>query len=180
MANVPNSVKNMTGVDITQILSRTGLTGSRVTILRFNPKYPNPLHQLHQMGAEGALAPCAPSIFWHNQPPPYFNQPLLPTGCGFETDWKRKLGQSHMIFVQKMRMKREEHYSVYRAILRAHGGEGARFLFFGIFWHFFQHFVKIKVAKFGLKLQSQIFLIGPSEKSGIEIKSEYQLTGHPV
>lgn len=29
MANVPNSVKNMTGVDITQILSRTGLTGSR-------------------------------------------------------------------------------------------------------------------------------------------------------
>ena len=30
MANVPNSVKNMTGVDITQQLSRTGLTGSRV------------------------------------------------------------------------------------------------------------------------------------------------------
>jgi len=29
MANVPNSVKNMTGADITQILSRTGLTGSR-------------------------------------------------------------------------------------------------------------------------------------------------------
>merc|ERR1711997_332410 len=29
MANVPNSVKNMTGVDITQQLSRTGLTGSR-------------------------------------------------------------------------------------------------------------------------------------------------------
>ena len=23
-------------------------------------------------------------------------------------------------------------------------------------------------------------MIGPSEKSGIEIKSEYQLTGHPV
>ena len=35
--------------------------------------------------------------------------------------WKRKLGQSHMIFVQKMRMKREEHYTVYGAILRAHG-----------------------------------------------------------
>jgi len=31
MANVPNSVKNMTGVDITQILSRTGLTGSRIS-----------------------------------------------------------------------------------------------------------------------------------------------------
>lgn len=29
MANVPQSVKNMTGVDITQQLSRTGLTGSR-------------------------------------------------------------------------------------------------------------------------------------------------------
>jgi len=29
MANVPNSVKNMTGVDITNMLSRTGLTGSR-------------------------------------------------------------------------------------------------------------------------------------------------------
>ena len=30
MASVPNSVKNMTGVDITQQLSRGGLTGSRV------------------------------------------------------------------------------------------------------------------------------------------------------
>ena len=31
MASVPNSVKNMTGVDITQQLSRAGgLTGSRV------------------------------------------------------------------------------------------------------------------------------------------------------
>lgn len=31
MASVPNCVKNMTGVDITQILSRTGLTGSRIS-----------------------------------------------------------------------------------------------------------------------------------------------------
>ena len=38
MANVPNSVKNMTGVDITQQLSRTGLTGSRVKILFFTLK----------------------------------------------------------------------------------------------------------------------------------------------
>ena len=30
-----------------------------------------------------------------------------------ETDCKRKLGQSHMICVRKMRMKREEHYTVY-------------------------------------------------------------------
>jgi len=29
MANVPNSVKNMTGIDITQVMSRTGLSGSR-------------------------------------------------------------------------------------------------------------------------------------------------------
>jgi hypothetical protein len=34
-----------------------------------------------------------------------------------------KLGQSNMIFVQIMRMKREENYSVYRAILMAQGME---------------------------------------------------------
>ena len=32
---------------------------------------------------------------------------------------------------------------------------------------------KIQVKPFGLKLQSSTFLIGPSEKSGIEIKSGY-------
>jgi hypothetical protein len=31
MASVPSSVKNMTGVDITQQLSRAGLGGSRVS-----------------------------------------------------------------------------------------------------------------------------------------------------
>ena len=30
MSSVPSTVKNMTGVDITQQLSRSGLTGSRV------------------------------------------------------------------------------------------------------------------------------------------------------
>ena len=40
------------------------------------------------------------------------------------------MGQSRMIFVQKMRMKREEHYGVYRAILRARGGEARYFIFF--------------------------------------------------
>ena len=36
-----------------------------------------------------------------------------------------------------MSMKREEHYySVYRAILRAHGGEARVFIYF-YFWHFF-------------------------------------------
>ena len=47
-----------------------------------------------------------------------------------------------MIFVQKMRMKREEHYSVYRAILRAHGGEDRVFISF-YFWHFFSTCEKI-------------------------------------
>ena len=67
-----------------------------------------------------------------------------------------------MIFVQKMRMKREEHYSVYRAILRAHGGEARVFIFF-LFWQNFstcekitQFLVfrggKILVKPFGLKL----------------------------
>ena len=41
----------------------------------------------------------------------------------------------------------------------------------------FGNFVKIN---FGLKLQIRFLLIGQSEKSGIEIESEYQLTGHPV
>ena len=42
-----------------------------------------------------------------------------------------------------MRMKREEHYhSVYRAILRAHGGEGRVFIFFH-FWLFFSTCEKI-------------------------------------
>ena len=64
----------------------------------------------------------------------------------------------------------------------------AGFLFFYLFGNFFQHvkklpnfwnFVKIKVAKFklnhmyGLKLHIRFFLIGPSEKSGIEIESGY-------
>ena len=40
----------------------------------------------------------------------------------------------------------------------------------------FGNFVKIN---FGLKLQIRFLLIGQSEKSGIEIESEYQLTGHP-
>ena len=57
-----------------------------------------------------------------------------------------------------MRMKREEHYSVYRAI---HGGGGPDFYFF------------IFLAIFGLQLQIRFFLIGPSEKSGIEIESGY-------
>jgi hypothetical protein len=26
---------------------------------------------------------------------------INPSACGVETDWKRKMGQSHMIFVQK-------------------------------------------------------------------------------
>ena len=43
-----------------------------------------------------------------------------------------------------MSMKREEHYySVYRAILRAHGGEGRVFINFFIFGIFFQHVKKI-------------------------------------
>ena len=37
-------------------------------------------------------------------------------------------------------MKREEHYSVYRAILRAHGGEARVFFYFG---HFFPTCEKI-------------------------------------
>ena len=42
-----------------------------------------------------------------------------------------------------MRMKREEHYySVYRAILTAHGGEDRVFIFF-IFCHFFSTCEKI-------------------------------------
>ena len=32
MSSVPTTVKNMTGVDITQQLSRSGLTGSRVSL----------------------------------------------------------------------------------------------------------------------------------------------------
>ena len=77
---------------------------------------------------------------------------------GLRLTGKEKMGQSHMIFVQKMRMKREEHYSGYRAILRALGGRPG-FLFFYFFGKFFQHvkkllnfwnFVKIKVAKFKL------------------------------
>ena len=43
----------------------------------------------------------------------------------------------------KMRMKREEHYSVYRAILRAHGGEARGFFFFHFFCIFFQHVKKL-------------------------------------
>ena len=63
----------------------------------------------------------------------------------------------------------QEHYSVYRAILRAHGGEAQVFIFL-FFWHFFSTcekitqflgFCKIKVAKlvkpFGLKLQIRFF-----------------------
>ena len=33
MSSVPTTVKNMTGVDITQQLSRSGLTGSRVSLV---------------------------------------------------------------------------------------------------------------------------------------------------
>ena len=38
----------------------------------------------------------------------YLNQPLLPTEHGVETDLQMKLGQSHMICVQKIRVKKEE------------------------------------------------------------------------
>ena len=55
---------------------------------------------------------------------------------------KRKLGQSHMIFVKKLRMKREEHYAVYSASLIAHGGRTG-FLFSYFFGSFFQHLKKI-------------------------------------
>ena len=41
-----------------------------------------------------------------------------------------------------MRMKREEHYSVYRAILRAHGGEARVFIFL-FFWQIFSTCEKI-------------------------------------
>ena len=72
------------------------------------------------------------------------------------------------------------------------GGGPAQKIFF--FWQFFSTCEKINqfwefcedqcgkiyVKPFGLKLQSYIFLIGKLEKSGIEIESEYQLTGHPV
>ena len=45
--------------------------------------------------------------------------------------------------LKKMRMKREEHYySVYRANLRAHGGEDRVFIFWH-FWHFFSTCEKI-------------------------------------
>ena len=57
-----------------------------------------------------------------------------------------------MICVQKMRMKREEHYSVYRAILIAQGVEDRVNFFFWV-WKFFCEkipqildFVNIKVA----------------------------------
>ena len=43
-------------------------------------------------------SPPPPLIFWTISP----HQPLLPTGCGVETDWNRKTGQSLMIFVQKI------------------------------------------------------------------------------
>ena len=46
------------------------------------------------------------------QATPYLNQPLLPTAPRVETDWKIKLDQSHMICVQKVRVKRDEHYTV--------------------------------------------------------------------
>ena len=39
---------------------------------------------------------------------------------------------------------------------------------------------KIQFKPFVLKLQSRVFLKGPSEKPGIEIESQYQLMGHPV
>ena len=49
--------------------------------------------------------------------------------------WKRKLGQSQVIFVQKMRMKGEEHYIVYGAILRAHWLVDRFFIFLAIFFN---------------------------------------------
>ena len=50
--------------------------------------------------------------------------------------WKRKLGQSQVIFVQKMRMKGEEHYIiVYGAILRAHWVVDRVFIFLVIFFN---------------------------------------------
>ena len=67
------------------------------------------------------------------------------------------MGQSHMTFVQTIRMKRED-YSVYRAILLLVGGWTGIF-FLSFFGKFFQHvkkllnfwnFVNIKVAKFKL------------------------------
>ena len=47
-----------------------------------------------------------------------------------------KLGHSHMIFVQKMRLKREEHYAVLMCMLMAQVAEDRFFIFF-YFWHFF-------------------------------------------
>ena len=41
-----------------------------------------------------------------------------------------------MIFVQKMRMKREEHYAVLMCMLMAQVAEDRFFIFF-YFWHFF-------------------------------------------
>ena len=48
-----------------------------------------------------------------------------------------------MIFVQKMRMKREEHYSVYRAILRAPHKGVDRVFYFLFFWQLFSTWEKI-------------------------------------
>ena len=83
---------------------------------------------------------CFGSNWGRISPPPYINQPLLPIGYGVETDWK--IGPITHDFFQKMRMKREEHYSVYRAILRAHGVVDRVFIFF-YFWHFFSTCEKI-------------------------------------
>ena len=54
-----------------------------------------------------------------------------------ETDWKRKLGQSNMICVQKMRMNTKEHHAVYRAILMCSsgGGGGPVQIFLAIFFN---------------------------------------------
>ena len=78
-----------------------------------------------------------------------------------------------------MRMKREEHYTVYGAIFRAHGGSGLGFYFFG---NFFQHvkkllnfwnFINIKVAKSKLDHLDFYSKLDFLENSEIEIKVEY-------
>ena len=49
--------------------------------------------------------------------PPTLPQSTPPTHwVWFETDWNRKLGRSHMICVKKLRMKREEHFNMWRPI----------------------------------------------------------------